>query len=417
MEIVLELRKVTRAKCFTTPILLFYYTHLYLPFETPDKCAIIGMREIGVCRWKMYKNCVPRRGKTKGESTIMKIIDNPVLGIGLLLCVGLAVLGLTFLTTAEGQNPNTSSAFTTDDAVLQSPAQRQVSPMHTEDDDSPFIDAVVTDIPSAGQAVRAQTATQTQETQQGAARVTARATFDMDMPRVSVTAQRDDDPFAPAQTRQRTMVQQSDTQPTSPRVQAQIQAQQSSVSQQPVNRGNAVGFNVSVPSRAEKRDELLFRIVQLRLLRGEYEKITSAVEQMQNPEKAIEAMLDHAEETDDENIEQLLDVATALTLQIGQPRPAVPPGMGMPGGMVGPTGIVPGGGMVGPETRMVAPGTPSTNPLVPSTQTAPRDQRQAAAPETTPRDQRQPAAPETAPRDQRQPGPSEFVPSETRQPA
>jgi hypothetical protein len=132
-------------------------------------------------------------------------------------------------------------------------------------------------------------------------------------------------------------------------------------------------------SQAEKRDELLFRIVQLRLQRGEYEKLAQAVLQMQNPEKAIEAMLDFAEESaDDDNITQLLDVATAVTLQIGQPRPPVMAMPGMPAGMSGGPmpGMMPQGmpapsmsmggvGMTSSGTVMVTPANPGMTTFAP----------------------------------------------------
>ena len=278
----------------------------------------------------------------------MKIIDSPVLGIGVLLCVGLAVLGLTFMATADGQNSTATSVSTTDEVAtvtfLRTLPQRHASPMHTDDDDSPFLDAGVSEPVNARQVVRAQTAVQPQEPQQNVARLTARAIIDL--PSLSVTTQSDDDPFTstPAQpTRQRVEVRQngvappstfrderpSEPQPQRPRAEDRPNDLQQQISTRTVEVREV--RNAAAPNRSEKRDELLFRIVQLRLLRGEYEKITPAVLQMQNPEKAIEAMLDHAEESEDEDIEQLLDVATALTMQIGQPRPAVPVGMRMPG--------------------------------------------------------------------------------------
>ena len=87
----------------------------------------------------------------------------------------------------------------------------------------------------------------------------------------------------------------------------------------------------------------------MRLKQGEFEKLTLVVLQMQSPEKAIEAMLDFAEESDDENISKLLDVATVVTLQLGQPRPSVSGMMGISVGPGMPAGMFPGQSMPSPQ--------------------------------------------------------------------
>ena len=111
------------------------------------------------------------------------------------------------------------------------------------------------------------------------------------------------------------------------------------------------------PNPAEKRDALLLRIVAMRLERGEFEQIAPVVMQMYNPETAIEAMLDFAEESDDENISQLLDVATAVTLQLGQPRPPVMPQAGMPAPNINMPGMPQPGAMPGVSFGMGMSGT------------------------------------------------------------
>ncbi len=219
----------------------------------------------------------------------MKIIDNPAFGIGLLLCVGLAVLGLSLMTTAEGQY-RANVIVTMDDSsdvVFSKSPRRQVSAISTQDEDvSPFLDPqpARTNQPIHSRAV-AQPAPH-------AVRIPGRFS-------PAPVTSNNDDPFAGPL---RWMTPMS------------------------VVQSQADG-----PVRAEKRDELLFRIAKLRLQRGEYEKLMPVVAQMQKPETAIEAMLEFAEESDDD-IEKLLDVLTALTLQIGRPQQHFMPGAaGMPG--------------------------------------------------------------------------------------
>jgi len=244
----------------------------------------------------------------------MKIIDNPALGIGLLLCIGLVVVGLAIMTSAEGQFYSYSRApamVTLDDGTPV-----VFSSMTSSDDDSPFLprDAPSLRPQEVAQADRARveqaraqnSAAQQSQRQQNTVRIEGAPVV---LPR---TENQSADPFA-----------------APPREQQRVQL--SGMERRVVDNPLAAPPRQQV-TQAQKRDELLFRIVELRMKRGEYEKLAPVVMQMQNPEKAIEAMLDFAEESaDDENIEQLLDVATAVTMQMGQPRPPVSGMMGMPG--------------------------------------------------------------------------------------
>ena len=265
---------------------------------------------------------------------IDKIIDNPVLGIGMLLCLGLAVLGFSFMTSAEGQN-QASVLVTSDENSHSHDSHVHVMPMFTDDsDDSPFLDpAVPAPETRARQTARVQAdfALQPQESRQSTAQSQRIQRTPSAVPEVS-----DNNSFAITST--------------------ELQDNRRAASQPQQQQRRAAVFQtgneqLAPPNRVEKRDELLFRIVKIRLERGEYEKLTQVVLQMQSPEKAIEAMLDFAEESDDENISQLLDAATAVTVQWGQPRSPVSGMMGMPGGGMGTSG-----GMAGP-------GTPPTQPM------------------------------------------------------
>ena len=283
----------------------------------------------------------------------MKIIDNPTIGIGLLICVGLAVLGLTFLTPAEGQYQSTGFGLVTADEGTHS----YVTFMHTDDsDDSPFIERPAQER-TTREAVRTWTATQQLEPRQSSSRQgSVRVTTQLPDAPQRVEVQFVEDPFAPTTTRQRVVAQSRDLQYSR---NDSREAQQRNAQQQAYNTVAAVRSEPAQPTLAEKRDELLFRIVQLRLQGGEYEKLAPVVMQMQNPEKAIEAMLDFAEESDGDNVSQLLDVATAATMQMGQPRPPMGMGMGMPGAVgmpsMGPT-FVPDGVSSGTSTRQPSGG-------------------------------------------------------------
>ena len=239
----------------------------------------------------------------------MKIIDNPALGIGLLLCIGVAVFGLAFMATADGQfGQFVPGMVTSDDGATA------VSSM-TSSDDSPFLPSARTVAQMSG-SVRVQ---QAERAQAAAAQPSQRTQSSVRIETPPVARSRAEnppaDPFtAPSREQQR--------------------------GQQVATERRAVAEPFAAMTRqqtekAEKRDELLFRIVKLRLQRGEFEQIVPVALQMQNPEKVIEMMLDLAETLEDEEkFAKLLDVATMVLLHLGQPRPPV---MGMmPGGMSGP---------------------------------------------------------------------------------
>jgi len=267
----------------------------------------------------------------------MKIIDNPALGIGLLLCIGVAVFGLALMTTADGQfYARTANMVTSDDD-----ATAVFSSLTSSDDDSPFLPNVnsgigarvpedsvrdqPTELMHAGSSLQLPAGSWIQSRQQPSTVRNQAVRTETSWP--SAEAQ-PADPFA-----------------ASPR--EQQRGQQVGTERRAVAEPFAT-MTRQQAEKAEKRDELLFRIVELRLQRGEYEQIAPVVMQMQNPERAIEAMLDFAEESaDDENIEQLLDVATAVTVQMGQPKPPVPGMMGMPGMMPFGMGMPPGQPMPG----------------------------------------------------------------------
>lgn len=191
----------------------------------------------------------------------MKIIDNPAVGIGFLLCVGLAVLGFSLIPSAEGQNRTSRQRVTvsedvTQDDVFSRRARPPFSPMVTTDEyEDPFADAV-----------------KSRRVLQGL--IDGRERRPVFQPKVSGVPQASE--YFPL-------------------------------------------------SQAEKRDLLLHRIAEQRLRRGEFEKLPPLVSQMKNPEMVIKMMLDFAELSRDENIGQLLDIATELTLQIGQPGSATSP--------------------------------------------------------------------------------------------
>ena len=216
----------------------------------------------------------------------MKIINNPVMGIGLLLCVGLAVWGLSLLPTAEGQHQGqfmVSSDEQNDDVFISRRTRPQVLPLVTTDEnDEIFV--------SPSQSIRT-TRTQT-VSPPSSVRIAA-------VPKAAAPPTQD--PFATPDTPQRRLADRS-----SPALSVSVSGSALAVRQKPL-------------SAVEKRDELLHRIVQLRLQRGEFEKIPPAVSQMQKPETAIETILDFVEQSDDENIGQLLDMITVLTVQMGQP--------------------------------------------------------------------------------------------------
>ena len=288
-----------------------------------------GWQRIGIADESCTKVILPLLGKTKGERFTMKIIDNPALGISLLICVGVAVFGIAMMTTADEQ------------------FYAHPSVMFTSDDDSPFLERQpsVADAPRAIPAARARTGARPPETQQ-AAQVPEEATSEL--PRVPEnrgielnTAKATDnswienDPFAPAPERQPVAVRQNDNRWQVLALQGTFAQPRDAQRQSGAMRAAEPRVETATPSIAEKRDELLFRIVELRLQRGEFESIAPVVMQMQNPEKAIEAMLDFAEDSEDEDITQLLDVATQVTLQMGQPRPPMPPGAVTSGVMPG----------------------------------------------------------------------------------
>ena len=309
----------------------------------------------------------------------MKIIDNPILGIGVLLCVGLAVLALSLMTTAEGQN-RFYAMVTSDDAAFLpnwSSQTRQVSATHTVDDfdESPFVEhpAVRTTIVERDLARAAQSRAEQARAQQAREQAEAhfrlrdaaqaagsmRVTTPVQAARPGNETPGSDDPFAApfvsVQTERRGGVWNDGSVP-------QHQQQRVVVGAVPEFQQQHVFVREASANPAAKRDALLFRIVKQRLERGEYESLAPVVLQMHNPETAIEAMLDFAEKSDAENISQLLDTATAVTLQLGQPRPPVmpQPGMTMPG-MPTPNmpmpGMPPSGAMPGVSFGMGMPGT------------------------------------------------------------
>ena len=305
----------------------------------------------------------------------MKIIDNPALGIGLLVCVGVAVLGLSLIKTVEGQSQaRTPISVTSDDDAFG------VSTMTSADDfdDSPFLDQKppVADAPRAISDVRARTGAQWSESQQ-TAQVPAPAQATSELPertwienapeRASdnmwIDSRIDNDPFASTPERQPAATPENDARRqvfTIERTEAQPRDAQR---QSSVIRAVEARREPATPSIAEKRDELLFRIVELRLQRGEFEQLAQVVMQMQNPEKAIEAMLDFADESEDNNISELLDVATEVTLQMGQPRPPVPLGAltsGVMPGLAASLGATPPSGMGG---SVMPPGPPTPGPM------------------------------------------------------
>ena len=279
----------------------------------------------------------------------MKIIDNPTIGIGLLICVSLAVLGFTFLTTAEGQFP-VADMVTSDEGTLG------VSSVHSPDDtdESPFLDRASTNQgwPALAQSAAPQPRQQSFNTVLIESERSNRAGFEL---------KQHDDPFA-APPHEQLRRQQPD-QPKLPPISADR------IVRDPMAQG--ILATRQKPSQIEKRDEFLFRIVELRLRRGEFEKLAPVVLQMHNPEKAIEAMLDFAEKSaDDESITQLLDMATAATMQMGQPRPPVSGMMGMSSGMGGsimPPGQPMPGAVGGMPGGMGVPGIPggTNGPIMP----------------------------------------------------
>ena len=240
------------------------------------------------------------------RSVIMKIIDNPALGIGFLLCVGLAVLGFSLLPTAEGQqhSHHYNLMVSTDEQAEANwqIARPHVSSMVTTDEYSePY---VVAQNPGRSRTAAVPPRQRSLERSAGTDRPNSvRIERAQISGTISVPAS-NNDPFAQA------------AQP------------QSSSGVRHLDHARWVTTN-SPETRplppAEKRDELLHRIVQLRLNRGEFEKLPPVVSQMHKPETAIETILDFAEKSvsDDENIEQLLDMVTMLTLQIGQPKAAI----------------------------------------------------------------------------------------------
>ena len=278
----------------------------------------------------------------------MKIIDNPALGIGLLLCIGLVVVGLAIMTSAEGQFYSYSRApamVTLDDGTPV-----VFSSMTSSDDDSPFLprDAPSLRPQEVAQADRARveqaraqnSAAQQSQRQQNTVRIEGAPVV---LPR---TENQSADPFA-----------------APPREQQRVQL--SGMERRVVDNPLAAPPRQQV-TQAQKRDELLFRIVKLRLNRGEFEQLVPVAMQMQNPERVVEMMLDMAEETPNKEIvAKLLDVATIVLLHLGQPRPPVPGMMGMPGmpggtgmpGMMPPVQPMPGQPMSGMPTPGV-PGQP-----------------------------------------------------------
>ena len=249
----------------------------------------------------------------------MKIIDNPALGIGVLLCIGIAVFGIAFMTTAEGQYRLNTNMVTSDDgafdiASMTSSDDFDESPFITREAPSPRPLEVAQADRARGEQARAQDASQ--QRQQNSMRIE-------NPPVTRPRAENQLDPFA-----------------ASPREQ---QRGQQVMNARIETRGQPVAPPRQQVVQAEQRDELLFRIVKLRLHRGEFEQLVPVALQMQNPERVVEMMLDLAEEMaskDEEHFNKLLDVATIVLLQTGQPRPPMPGMMGMPGGM--------GGGMSGP---------------------------------------------------------------------
>ena len=266
----------------------------------------------------------------------MKIMDNPALGIGLLLCIGLAIFGIALMTTAGGQAP-TAVMITSDDGAFALTSS-------DDSDDSPFITREATPPRPRDDRARIEQADRARAEQ---ARAQDAAAQQRQRQQSSVRIENPPaDPFAA---------------PPREQPRDQQRGQQVVIERRIESNPPVVAMTRQQVANAEKRDELLFRIVKLRLKRGEYEQLAPIALQMQNPEKVVEMMLDLAEKMEAENEEsfaKLLDVATVVLLHLGQPRPPVmvPPMPGMSGGM--------GGGMIGPGMPGMMPmGMPPGQPM------------------------------------------------------